>query len=95
MPPAINYLYGAMAPKFPAYFFSTLLGYLPGTVGTVLAAKGATVGAAAVVLRRRGHRRARLGRDDGRDGPAGLAPARRRRGAFSNLVLVYNNTRER
>ena len=43
MPPAINYLYGAMAPKFPAYFFSTLLGYLPGTVGTVLAAKGATV----------------------------------------------------
>ena len=42
MPPAINYLYGAMAPKFPAYFFSTLLGYLPGTVGTVLAAKGAT-----------------------------------------------------
>ena len=43
MPPAINYLYGAMAPRFPAYFFSTLLGYLPGTVGTVLAAKGATV----------------------------------------------------
>ena len=43
MPPAINYLYGAMAPKFPAYFLSTLLGYLPGTVGTVLAAKGATV----------------------------------------------------
>ena len=43
MPPAINYLYGAMAPKFHAYFFSTLLGYLPGTVGTVLAAKGATV----------------------------------------------------
>ena len=43
MPPAINYLYGAMAPKFHAYFLSTLLGYLPGTVGTVLAAKGATV----------------------------------------------------
>ena len=43
MPPAINYLYGAMAPKFPAYFLSTLLGYLPGTVGTVLAVKGATV----------------------------------------------------
>ena len=43
MPPAINYLYGAMAPRFPAYFLSTLLGYLPGTVGTVLAAKGATV----------------------------------------------------
>ena len=43
MPPAINHLYGAMAPKFHAYFLSTLLGYLPGTVGTVLAAKGATV----------------------------------------------------
>ena len=43
MPPAINYLYGAMEPKFPAYFLSTLIGYLPGTVGTVLAAKGATV----------------------------------------------------
>ena len=78
MPPAINYLYGGWRRNSMRISFSTLLGYLPGTVGTVLAAKGATAAATAVVLRRRRLGVLALVLTDGRDGPAGLAPAQRR-----------------
>lgn len=40
MPPAINYVYGAMAPRRAAYTAATVLGYVPGTVLTVLGAAG-------------------------------------------------------
>mmetsp|Transcript_2532 Transcript_2532/g.7506 ORF Transcript_2532/g.7506 Transcript_2532/m.7506 type:complete len:84 (+) Transcript_2532:519-770(+) len=43
MPPAINYVYGAMAPRFWAYAAATAVGYLPGTLMAVLAAKGAAL----------------------------------------------------
>ena len=41
MPPAINYVYGAIKPSWAAYVGATLIGYIPGTVMTVFAAAGA------------------------------------------------------
>ena len=41
MPPAINYVYGAIKPTWRAYVAATVVGYCPGTLMTVLAAAGA------------------------------------------------------
>ena len=90
MPPAINYLYGAMAPKFPAYFFSTLRATCRARSARCSRPRARRSRCRGGATSWRG-RRARLGRNDGRDGPAGLAPAR----PFSNRFWFNRTTHAR